>query len=566
MQIQAILSDEPEMVVDEGARLDYPSLLEAYQNLVEQMSGLRSTVENEIKGKLDEERETLRKHALQEIEEAKAKLQNEAEAKLAQMRQQVTLLEADLANMSLRMEQSTNAKDAQIASLVHRNAKSPPEPTNDTQDQSMHSTPSGSVAGDIGGSPGPSTSFSTSAPGPAPPRPSPVTAPTSSGPSPAPASAATPSSGPSPTSAAPAATPSSGPSPTSPAPAATPTSPGISPATTSTSPGPSPVASKSPGKKRAWYIEASSAKAEYKKSCSAQDYRKILGLSRTVWLGVYNRMPADFQAYQPLSEAMHRQFMEGRHAGPDENLVLYLGEDHTGSPWNRKCVEILRGKAQKVIADKKLPAVPNAALESMFHDKLLTAGTTYNQYQTQYLEQEGRMETQEQATSRARKSLNTTAFMKRLRSSRERKFKSRRDAASGKVLELETSNSAQHLPSWNQHLRALDALGIDGQSDEETGVGELGGVAITVVNVYPTPWRAISATNSLRAIDAEVTRNKQGKRGAKPLHRMYPIGVEPPRPAPVRLKRALYASDFLAKLSPKDLVALEIDEEPFKLD
>lgn len=110
----------------------------------------------------------------------------------------------------------------------------------------------------------------------------------------------------------------------------------------------------------------------------------------------------------------------------------------------------------------------------------------------------------------------------------------------------------------------MDALGTEGQSDEEEDYAELKGVRVPGYFVHPTPWRVASMTNALAIIDKYGHDNDLlSHNGAKALPRWRKDGAGSGRVAK-GLPRALYDQEWLQKLSSVQQEQLQVNDDPFE--
>ncbi|THV07824.1 hypothetical protein K435DRAFT_847633 [Dendrothele bispora CBS 962.96] len=338
---------------------------------------------------------------------------------------------------------------------------------------------------------------------------------------------------------------------------------------------------------KTWRALMQEAADDAKRRLSKDELKSYRSLARSIWRERHDLdTDAEYVIYEPADSAAVTAYLEGG-PGPREDAPLYFGDGYSASPWNRRIIEMLRDLTKIRIQEEysHLPPVTDFYLENLYSDRLKSVVSYYNLYKKQWKQDEGRLETQEEARKRADRRIAEEHATKAANSLKTRKY-NRRKLIADAVVKVKNTENASDLAVWQQWKRGLEVLGVDGQSDEEEEQLTLDGVAeVPVFTVLPAPWRATSMETGLRAIDSMAsTCGLFSKSGARALPRVLSgtakarDGNGVPEPgndttgcdnaavghAPKGLPRALYRESWLDKLNDVQKEQLEIDDSAFE--
>ncbi|CAK5269519.1 unnamed protein product [Mycena citricolor] len=274
----------------------------------------------------------------------------------------------------------------------------------------------------------------------------------------------------------------------------------------------------------------------------------------------------DFIFHDPATKDEVEEFTEDDQA-TIQKYQWDFGADYKSSAWNAAVMERLVADVVKEDSHNmhyvQKGLISQDFLRLVVEDQLVRYRADWNKFQPKWDEENGHMETTEEAIARGKIILFNRRVSARTVNAQHMKYKHCRTTVTATIT-LKESEGADDLPTWERLLELLDLLGAGGMSEEEESYSLDNGTKVKSYIIKICVWREPLIVDYMRIIDKQTSRFQALHSGNKPAPRVR-VETKAVRPAPKELPACLYSSEWIASLSSADLKELKVSKKVFAL-
>ncbi|KAJ7073083.1 hypothetical protein C8F01DRAFT_1076876 [Mycena amicta] len=313
------------------------------------------------------------------------------------------------------------------------------------------------------------------------------------------------------------------------------------------------------------------AKAAKKKQVQPQDKNMANAAHSMLRKATYTlfavEQGSDFIFHASASPREVEAFANDEGTMPDTLAQRDFNPGYLDSAWNavqkeRIIDEVVRAdKASLQLIDKG--HIKREYLEYVLSEQLERIRGDWNQFQTKYNAEAGRMETKTEAYARAKFVLLQRRAASRRVNAQHAKFQRRVHTVEATIY-LKEADGAKDLATWKRMLEILEYLGPSGMSEEEESYIMADGAKVMAYKIKLCVWREPSVADFMRMVDAQAKRIEDVHGGNKAAVRVW---CEEPghREPPPGLPRCLYNGKWLESKSTVYQQELRVSEKVFAL-
>ncbi|KAK1233797.1 hypothetical protein PQX77_003024 [Marasmius sp. AFHP31] len=253
-----------------------------------------------------------------------------------------------------------------------------------------------------------------------------------------------------------------------------------------------------------------------------------------------------FQSYEPVDDETAKNPLQNRKGGL--RYRLYFGDTWRTSLWNK---HVLEDMAKDVQAELKEAGESEMAPERVVACLWISVTQAQNSWKTTQIRVHGsgeRLETSQEATSRARCQVYTLSHMRKQNKRRHDKFDSRTTALQ-EILKDKSLGEVERI-KWKAVQTINKGLGADGQSSEDTDRDDVDLPRIVTVPRY----RRRIVSNLMGDLDSEMKKRAQKANTAVHARRIRrrseKVSDRPPEAVPRNLPECCYHRRYLRHLDP----------------